>query len=1090
MMQKTGLAAASLRARTAAQPTLVRTLTGVLLLALLVPLMFLMATSTAHAADDQQPEDYSLYKLSSNANVYFADRLSPKSSDTAPDSKWAGIYQNPAEAGSMMGYADDGNWVNWLFSTVTGASHTVKHDVFPNDYQGMKSYAQFGAANADLGLDKMYSAAGFDPIIRGVGGALMWLVYILAIGVGLLFWAFIQILQFLNPFLWFHKGLAAVSPAYKTFADGMVTDGKGTVHAAPSGLSGVESFIADWFGTLVSMSWGVLVPLFIGFLLIGLVFFKKMDRGSAVKKILVRVLFLAFGLPIFGGMYTSILSQFSEDLGTQNSGPTQVVASTYVDFEGWMNKDRLHVPDNASITWDPSTGHALPISTFSVRNTALAINKQVHAGEFANLSVATVDKNSSASSVWANTPSINGDKVQQSDASGAGMVIDMLWRYMSHQTVIASDFESKVQGEIQANTSMDQKYKQELFNQSKYEDPSGFGEEAFGQSGVSPEQHPLFSTNHAGLTSSAVEGTNGVSFSSSGTTRCDFKVVKDGTKDPLDCNLAPMAAYNYQNTEFTADSMTVYSANKSASGFTRSFHSSVAQVGTGASAFMYWANAFVLLLCIALIGITYGLGMLTGSLKRGFSTIVSVPFATLGSIASIAKVIIYATAMILEVLVTVFLYQFVSKLLISLPQIIENPIANLLKPSNGNFVNVLASSTLGPVLVVIMTLVSILLILGITITLLRVRGSVLKAMDEAVTKLVDRFLETNTPPKAGGGLMPAVASGLGAGAGSAMASRLGGGGKGSSTMSNMSKPGDPSSKTGGQSTNVGGTNGTSIEGGQQKGELGAGTNGSNPDGGGNAGGLNGAPGGPGLPGDPGSTGAAKALPGGSGFGGADGVNGADFSAPGGPGAGPASGDGRGSTADKGSTINASNNAGRGARSLDDRQIAQRVGQQGGLTQLGIGTVRTGGTNKNTGGKVTTDRPNAQQSPNSQAGQGSRRAGRVSTTGQPSGQQSQPTGGPSRPGVGGQKALSPTPQRPHPAGNGASRSGQNPRQGQSLPAKPQRSMPARPQQAQPAVPGRVPTGRPAAVQPAAGKEVARTQREQRRPTPSVDDDNKR
>ncbi|GAP59999.1 hypothetical protein AHiyo1_34200 [Arthrobacter sp. Hiyo1] len=805
--------------------------------------MFLMATSTAHAADDQQAEDYSLYKLSSNANVYFADRLSPKSSNTAPDSKWAGIYQNPAEAGSMMGYADDGNWVNWLFSTVTGASHTVKLDVFPDGYQGMKSYAQFGAANADLGLDKMYSAAGFDPIIRGVGGALIWLVYILAIGVGLLFWGFIQILQFMNPFLWFHKGLAAVSPAYKNFADGMVTsnvNGQETVHAAPSGLSGLESFIADWYGTLVSMSWGVLVPLFIGFLLIGLVFFKKMDRGSAFKKIVVRVLFLAFGLPIFGGMYTSILAQFSEDLGTQNSGPTQVVASTYVDFEGWMNKDRLHVPDNASITWDPSTGHALPISTFSVRNTALAINKQVHAGEFANLSVSAVDKNSNASSVWANTPSINGDKAQQSDASSAGMIIDMLWRYMSHQTVSASDFESKIQGEIQANKTMDQTYKQQLFTKSKYEDASGFGEEAVGQSGVNPEQHPLFSTNHSGLTASAVDGTNGVSFSSSGTTQCDFRVVKDGTKDPLDCNLAPMAAYNYQNTAFNADSMTVYSANKSASGFTRTFHSSVAQVGTGASAFMYWANAFVLLLCIALLGITYGLGMLTASLKRGFSTIVAVPFATLGSVASIAKVIIYATAMILEVLVTVFLYQFVSKLLISLPQLIESPIANLLKPSNGNFVNVLASSTLGPVLVVVMTLVSILLIVGITITLIRVRGSVLKAMDEAVTKLVDRFLETNTPPKAGGGLMPAMASGLGAGAGSALASRLGGN-KGSSSMSNMGKPGDPSSTTGGQATNVGGTNGTAVEGGQQKGELGAGATGGNPDDGGNAGGLNGVP---------------------------------------------------------------------------------------------------------------------------------------------------------------------------------------------------------------------------------------------------------
>ena len=48
------------------------------------------------------------------------------------------------------------------------------------------------------------------------------------------------------------------------------------------------------------------------------------------------------------------------------------------------------------------------------------------------------------------------------------------------------------------------------------------------------------------------------------------------------------------------------------------------------------------------------------------------------------------------------------------------------------------------------------------LALLRVRKSVVKAIDEAVTKLVDKFLETNTPPavgKGGGGLMPALASG-------------------------------------------------------------------------------------------------------------------------------------------------------------------------------------------------------------------------------------------------------------------------------------------------------------------------------------------
>ncbi|MDP9904555.1 hypothetical protein [Arthrobacter bambusae] len=1064
--QRSGMVA-RLRTRVAAQPTWVRTFTGVLLLALLVPLMFFMATSTAHAADqsNQDQKDYSLYHLASNANVYFTLKSSPDQDGMGVQGDWKKVAANPAQAGSMMGYADDGNFVNWLFSTVSGASHTIKYSAFDDKASGMKGYAQFGAANADLGLDKMHSDAGFDLIVHGVGGAMMWFVYILAMGVGLLFWGCIQILQFLNPFLWFHKGLAAVSPAYRNFADGMVTtntNGQETVHAAPSGLSGLESFIADWYGTLVSMSWGVLVPLFIGFLLLGLVFFKKMDRGSAFKKLLVRVLFLAFGLPLFGGMYTSILTQFSEDLSPQNSGPTQVVASTYVDFENWMNKDRLHVPDGASITWDPSTGHALPTSTSSVRNTALAINKQVHPDAFEVGPDPLDAKKSSASAAWANTSSISGNAANQSDQAGAGMVIDMLWRYTTSQTISASDFESKIQAsitDIPKNSVNGDTKKNWFMGQSFKGDPvaKDYGE---GNSPVSPDQHPLFATKGAGLTASPVDG-GGTSFTSAGVVDCGFRVVEPGSATPGDCNLSPLAAYNYQNTGFSADSMTIYSGQRASSGYTRSFHSSVAQVGTGLSAFMYWANALSLLLSIALLGITYGFGMLFGSVKRGFSTIAAVPFATLGSIASIAKVIIYSVAMILGVLVTVFLYQFASQLLISLPQIIEAPIANLLK------VNLLVSAVIG-----IMTFASILLVFGVTITLIRVRGSVLKAMDEAVTKLVDKFLETNTPPKAGGGgLMPAIAGGLGAGAGSAAGSRLFGG-KGSKATG---KPGNPSSKSGDQSTNAGGTNGDQeVEAGQQRGELEAGTKGGNSDDGGNAGGLNGSPGSPGLPGGPGSSGTAKALPVGSGSSGADPGNSADGSSPGGPGTGPTGGTGRGSTADQGATINASNNADQGARSLDDRQLAQRVSQQGGLTPLGIGSVGTGG--KTTDGRVNTDQPNDQQSP------GSRRAGRVSTTGQPrgqksrpSGQKSRPTGGMSRPSADGQKALSPAPQRPLPT-----RSAGTP-QGQPLPAKPV--------SASPAVPDRVPTGKLAAVQQTNGKGVARAQREQHAPVPSVKEDNK-
>jgi hypothetical protein len=66
-----------------------------------------------------------------------------------------------------------------------------------------------------------------------------------------------------------------------------------------------------------------------------------MDRGSAIKKLIIRVVFIGVGLPLLGSMYTGVLDKFDDSLLGQHAGPTRVVLSTYVDFEAWMMNDRL-----------------------------------------------------------------------------------------------------------------------------------------------------------------------------------------------------------------------------------------------------------------------------------------------------------------------------------------------------------------------------------------------------------------------------------------------------------------------------------------------------------------------------------------------------------------------------------------------------------------------------------------------------------------------------------------------------------------------------------------------------------------------------
>ncbi|TYC08621.1 hypothetical protein [Actinomadura syzygii] len=952
----TGSVARAPRVRAgAASRAWVRGVVAVLLVALAVPVLVSVFTPPARA--DDAPDDYSLYQLASNASSYFSNENSPENGQADADERmtgeWHEVTKWPGKAGSLLGYADPKfSWsLKWLFSEASGSSQTLGYDTFQakdgdgrdlDIYKGLMDYAHFGAANNDLGFDSMSSGIG-GGMLHAIGGSIIWFAYALAMGVSWIFWLVIQILKLLNPFVWFHQGVASVSPAYAEFADGMADGGR----APGTGLSGLSNFIAQWYGPLVELSWHALVPLFIGFLLIGLVFFKKMDRGSAIKKLIVRVVFIGVGLPLIGSLYTSVLNQFDDSMLGQQAGPTRVVLSTYVDFNQWMTRNRLAVPAEASISWDAREGHALPESVLSARTSALAINVQAHGGRkgaFRGISVGA--KASNAEDAW-KTASITADDGDQ-DANAVFTTMGMLGRYITSQSVSASDFESGIKGTItqipdeQVNPNTKRKW---FTKDGDYGESDGFGE---GGDPVAPVEHPLISTGAGtggvGLDSSA-SGTAHKTFSSRAGTKVDCGyAVTDAGGAPVTCNLSPLAAYNYLNTGFGSDSLTMYSSNKATSGFTRENHDSVSQVGTGPASFMYWCNAVVLLFSIVVVGLFYGVGMLVTSTKRTFGVIAAVPFATLGALAGISKVIIYSTALILEIFTTLFLYQFISEFLVSLPQIIEGPISNLVTGNQINGVaSVFANPVLGSTAVIVMTVLSTVMIIGVTFALLRVRRSVLQALDEAVTKLVDKFLDTTTPPKTGGGgLLPAVAGGLGAGAGMAATSGLMNRFGGAKPKPGGGTGGGAGGRTGGSptagSTNAGGTNGPvrlSARSPQAQVLPGAGgPGGGGPGGGGPAGaGRGGGPDGPDDLGGfavgpgPGDSGGPRGL----GDGGQDGAlaigsSGAEGPAKALPAGTPESPGGPGSRM--------LTNGGKTGRSHQDRSVAHRVDEQGGLSKRG------------------------------------------------------------------------------------------------------------------------------------------------------------
>ncbi|MEV7867250.1 hypothetical protein AB0P17_14385 [Streptomyces sp. NPDC088124] len=911
----------------AARPgRLTRGLALVLLAALLVPVFVMAASSPASADDKKERDNYSLYQLTSNASSYFSEKNSPQN-DKGMHENWKPVTSSPASGGSMLGYADPefslGNIVGWFFAEVSGSSQTVTYETLATTddkgnakHSGMLDYAHFGAANADLGLDTMSSGIS-GQIVSVIGGSVIWILYALALAVGTLFYVIIQFLKLINPFMWFYSAVAAISPA---LAEGMTGGDTGG-----GALAGLQHWISGWYGLLVDVAWQALVPIFIGFLLIGLVLFKKMDRGSAIKKLIVRVVFIGVGLPLVGSMYSSVLGKFDDSVLGQHAGPTRVVLSTYVDFEAWMMNDRLGIPDRATVSWNGD--QASPDAMMSVRTSALAINKQSQGSTFNGISIGT--KANDAESAWKEgTVSVTGGSASD-DFKAVFSTFGIVGKYIASSEIAASDFESGIKSSItQLDESSDVK-KSWFVDKSSYGDVEEFGEEK----GPKPVDHPVISTDSTGLTSSR-PGKDSTVFTTTGTKGgCGFTVGKT----PSSCNLSPLTAYNYLNTGFSSSSLTMYSSNNATSGFTRENHMAVSQVGTGPAKFMYWSNAVTVLGSIVLLGFWYAIGMLAGSVKRIFGLVAAVPFATLGALQAIARVIVYSTALILEVLVTLFIYQFVSEFLISVPDIMAGPVSSFMSPGG-----LWGSAALGGIIVVILTLISSLVIMGITFALLRVRKTVLQAMDEVVTKLVDKFLETNSTPKPDQGrLMPALAAGVGAGAGMAMGNTLANGFNSRTSGPASPSTGKPAGKT--ASTNAGGTNGDTmaLTAGQQHLALG-GDGQDGPD----SPVLDGGPGG----GSGGSSDEVKALPGGSGPAGTLGALG--------------QGDGHD---DKGSPLHLT--SGGAGSSHSDKQMAQGLSNQGGLSNLGY----TSDGNKVIPGEVlasSTDLSSPRRGTSGQSGAGS------------------------------------------------------------------------------------------------------------------------
>ena len=788
-------------------------------------------------------EKYDFYTLSSNVTAYFSDATKPGEGDgLSADEGWTTIAQNASEGGNLLGYGDDdvSSFSGWLVSKATGSSNTVGYDslkVRDNDsssansaYSGVLAYAQYGSLLNALGLDSTSTGLGLH-FQNMAFGSIMALLYLLAGGIDTIFSAVIWLLETLNPFKFFFSAISASSTA---MANGM-TGGQGV----PVWMQSLDTWFSGWYQALVNLSWTVLIPLFLFVFIISSLMWKKGNALGGLKKLVIRVLFLGVGLPLIGSMYTASLGVMKDATAGAGMGATRVVISTFVDFENWAKKDRLAVPDNATLQWDSSKQAPTGASVNKLRQTTVAINKLANSGAFSSVSDIDVSGLGSISTEAAKADTTSSGGLKDFTYVAA---MEMLLRYTTAQSYQASDFDTAIKGRISQQASSGQEQVKSCattwFNVQADGSTKADGK---GCSATKASDNPVLKVREgSGLQASGESGT--ITFTTSGDKYAgDWVMLGENFNG---ANLSALSMYNYLNTTFDKNSATTYSSSNAVSSATREYHNSVNLVGSAGVSWLYWVNGAVTLLCFIVLGLGYAFGMFTGAIKNSMHIITAVPFATLGSMAGIAKVVIYTFTMITEIIATMFIYRLVQEIILSIPSIFEGGLEHMFNSMGGFGVYLKNSGNV----TLFTSLVSTVLLILLTWKMMHFRGAFVKGLNEAVTKIVDKFLDTNVAPPAGGGkLMPALAGGVGAGVGSAAANRLmsgrgglgSGSGRGGASSGLMAGSGGIQDGNGGVS-GMGGGSMLSINGTDGPGpdEIGPGASGGDPNApGGGGGGL-------------------------------------------------------------------------------------------------------------------------------------------------------------------------------------------------------------------------------------------------------------
>ena len=709
-----------------------------------------MVLGVARLAFADGDNDASFYKTASVAGSFYDSSLDLAGENynfqKTPDqgAEINAMLKEPsqmANVGAFMGYVDKDypfwDFTNNIAQTTMGTqsrSYTV-----PSNNQAVAAYLQYGHALQALGLDTVSSNQfDFMAIGRMFLGYLSMSVYVGALVPQVAFSIAINVMKTLNPFNW------------------MVSEAIGGGETVPA-LAGVKGFVTDLYNVFAGM--GLYVATLILAVGIGMsvLFWRKSNNvGSHFKKFIIRLVFIAAGLPFLGMTYTAALNNASDAFAASAPMANKAVAATFVDFAAWAEKNNLALPSGTTIKVN-GNGSGSGSGTVDMGGTTAP---QTFALKINQASGSLVDGDDTDASNLT-------DNIMSSRYSGTGQlgkileVFDLLNRFANSTRYTAGAYETYVKtisgGKMAEGlkvTGNKDKYAAVNNILSPNADASKLDNKD--TSFMSNGTPSTFSVSMSGG-SIIYTGKGTISKYSPGTGARKFEDVltnwESGTNTRTGTGgLSTISMYNYLTTKFADDTVTNYSSTKLASDYVLDTHHSVSLVGGGVMGIVYWLNMVSILSFIAVVGTVYAFGLIGGSVKRGIKMVTSIPFAAVGSVRAISKIVGITVSMIVQIYGTLIVYNLVVELFIASQQIFLTPL--LTGFNNGNVsaaiipgmtadYNGVTAAVTGitlPIVAFIMSIVNIV----ITIKAVKLRKTLVKSMDEAMAGWVDRFFNSDS----------------------------------------------------------------------------------------------------------------------------------------------------------------------------------------------------------------------------------------------------------------------------------------------------------------------------------------------------------